>query len=60
MMSLAHAEARAGGYPEVRVGVRSQLPDNLRFYKRLGYRIVAEHRQAENDAIVWIELARSV
>ncbi len=57
LMAWVHARARAEGYSEVRVGVRQQLPENLRFYQRLGYRVIAEHRHPGYPDVTWIELA---
>jgi ribosomal protein S18 acetylase RimI-like enzyme len=48
------------GYTEVRIGVRAQLPGNIRLYQRLGYRIVAEHRHEGYDRTTWIEMFLSV
>jgi len=59
-MAWAHDAARAEGYTEVRVGVRRQLPENLAFYQRLGYQVVAPHRHPGHAEVTWIELARSV
>ena len=56
MMRWTHDYARAQGFSEVRVGVRPQLVANLRFYQRLGYRIVAEHRHPGYDRTTWIEM----
>jgi len=60
LMAWVHDAARAEGYREVRVGVRRQLPANIAFYQRLGYRIVAQHRHPGYADVTWIELARSV
>ena len=56
LMDWAHDQAQASGYPEVRVGVRRQLPGNLRFYEKLGYRVIAEHRHPGYSDVTWIEL----
>ncbi len=57
LMAWVHDYARAAGYPEVRVGVRRQLPGNLRFYQQVGYRVIAEHRHPGYDEVTWIEMA---
>lgn len=60
LMQWAHDYARSLGYTEVRIGVRAQLPGNIRLYQRLGYRIVAEHRHEGYDRTTWIEMFLSV
>jgi GNAT superfamily N-acetyltransferase len=60
LMDWIHSYARAEGYPEVRVGVRRQLPDNLRFYQALGYTVVAEHHHPGYREVTWDEMRRSV
>ena len=56
LMEWIHDYAREAGYREVRVGVRRQLPGNLRFYEQLGYRVIAEHRHPGYDEVTWIEM----
>jgi GNAT superfamily N-acetyltransferase len=56
LMRWAHDFARHAGVPEVRVGVRLQLPGNRRFYERLGYTVLAEHRHPGYRDITWIEM----
>lgn len=58
LMNWVHAYARRAGYPEVRIGVRLQLPGNLRFYEGLGYRIIAEHRHPGYSQVTWVEMSR--
>ncbi len=59
-MAWALEYARAQGYREVRVGVRHQLPSNLRFYQELGYTVVAEHHYPGYREVTWDEMRRSV
>ena len=59
LMDWAQKEAARRGCSEVWVGVRAQLPRNLEFYQRLGYRVVAEHRHPKTQEIVWYEMTRS-
>jgi len=59
-MELAHEFAGREGYREVRVGVRTQLPGNVRFYEELGYRRIAEHRHPGYRDVTWLEMAREV
>jgi len=59
-MNWIHDYARAQGYAEVRVGVRRQLPSNFRFYLRLGYTVIAEHRHPGYREVTWEEMRRSV
>jgi ribosomal protein S18 acetylase RimI-like enzyme len=60
LMDWIHNYARAEGYPEVRVGVRRQLPSNLRFYQALGYTVVAEHHHPGYREVTWDEMRRPV
>lgn len=60
LMEWIHGYAHAEGYAEVRVGVRRQLPGNLRFYQELGYAVIAEHRHPGTSAVTWDELRRPV
>jgi hypothetical protein len=59
-MNWVHDYAHAQGFAEVCVGVRRQLPGNLRFYQRLGYSVVAEHRHRGYREVTWDEMRRSV
>ena len=59
-MAWAHDYAQAQGFAEVRVGVRRQLPGNLRFYQRLGYTVVAEHYHPGYRAATWDEMRLSL
>jgi len=59
-MAWAHDYATSLGYSEVRVGVRRQLPGNLRFYAALGYTVVAEHCHPGYHEVTWVEMRRSV
>jgi ribosomal protein S18 acetylase RimI-like enzyme len=60
LMAWARDYAHAQGFAEVRVGVRRQIPGNLRFYQRLGYTVVAEHRHPGYREVTWDEMRRSV
>lgn len=60
LMDWIHEYAHRQGYLEVRVGVRRQLPSNFRFYQRLGYTVIAEHRHPGHREVTWDELGRSV
>lgn len=60
LMAWVHDYARGAGYQEVRVGVRRQLPGNLRFYEQLGYRVIAEHRHPGHDEVTWIEMGAAL
>jgi ribosomal protein S18 acetylase RimI-like enzyme len=60
LMRWAHDHARTAGLPEVRIGVRLQLPGNLRFYQRLGYQVLGEHRHPGYDRVTWVEMGRAV
>jgi GNAT superfamily N-acetyltransferase len=60
LMAWSHTYAHAQGYPEVRVGVRRQLPGNFRFYQQLGYAAIAEHHHPGYREVTWDELRRPV
>jgi GNAT superfamily N-acetyltransferase len=60
LMQWAHDYARTGGLAEVRIGVRLQLPGNLRFYQQLGYQVLAEHRHPGYNRVTWVEMGRPV
>jgi predicted N-acetyltransferase YhbS len=56
LMERVERHAREAGYPAVVLGVRLELPDNLRFYARLGYRIVGEesHPGYTRPTFAWL------
>ena len=58
LMEWAHSYARSLGVPEVRLGVRDQLPGNRAFYEGLGYTVFAAHRHPELGRVWWYELRR--
>ena len=60
LMRWAEDEARRRGCPEVSVGVRTALPRNLRFYSRLGYEVVAEHRHPGYSHPTWVTMRKRV
>lgn len=43
LMDAVERQAREDGFPATVVGVRLQLPHNVRFFEQRGYRIYAEH-----------------
>jgi hypothetical protein len=49
-MERVERHACEAGYPAVILGVRLELPDNVRFYARRGYRIVGEERHPGYNA----------
>ncbi len=51
LMAAAEEHARRVGEKELWLGVRTALPDNLAFYRRLGYEPVVDHG-------FWIELSK--
>jgi GNAT superfamily N-acetyltransferase len=60
LMEWAEGEARRCGRPAVEVGVRIALPDNVAFYRALGYDVVAEHAHAGYDHPTWYEMRKPV
>ena len=51
MVEHAERRARDDGRPEIRLGVRDELPDNLEMFQHLGYQVVTVHE-------FWIELRK--
>jgi len=60
LMAWIHNYAHGEGYQAVRLGVRRQLPRNQRFYERLGYEVIAEHRHPGFADVTWVEMRRPV
>jgi ribosomal protein S18 acetylase RimI-like enzyme len=58
-MAWAEQEARRRGCAAVAVGVRTTLPGNLAFYRRLGYEVVGERRHDGYDRTTWLALRKS-
>jgi predicted N-acetyltransferase YhbS len=56
LMERVERHACEAGYPAVVLGVRLELPDNLRFYARRGYRIVGEesHPGYTTPTFAWL------
>lgn len=59
LMRWAERLASARGLPEVRLGVRAQLPGNRAFYERLGYRVLRAHPRPGSDEVHWLEMVTS-
>jgi ribosomal protein S18 acetylase RimI-like enzyme len=60
LMRWIERHAAQRGLEEVRLGVRAQLPGNLRFYEGLGYEVIREHRYPGTSEVHWLEMARKV
>jgi ribosomal protein S18 acetylase RimI-like enzyme/glutaredoxin len=60
LMRWAERQAAEHGLPEVRLGVREQLPGNRAFYETLGYRVIRPHLRPGTDQVHWLEMSRSV
>jgi ribosomal protein S18 acetylase RimI-like enzyme len=55
LMRRIEAIAREGGCGEIRLGVRMALPDNLAFYRSLGYEVVqTEPHPRGGDTVAWM------
>jgi predicted N-acetyltransferase YhbS len=56
LMERVERHARESGYPALVLGVRLELPDNMRFYARLGYRVVGEesHPGYTRPTFAWL------
>ena len=56
LMERVERHACEAGYPAVILGMRLELPDNLRFFARLGYRIVGEasHPGYTTPTFAWL------
>jgi ribosomal protein S18 acetylase RimI-like enzyme len=59
LMAALDEAVQALGVLEARVGVRASLPSNLRFYERLGYRVLTS-RQYPTGTDVDITLSKSL
>lgn len=60
LITRVERQAAAEGYPAVVVGVRTQLPGNLRFFTRLGYHIHAEHSHPGYDRPTYVRLRKDL
>jgi GNAT superfamily N-acetyltransferase len=58
LMRWAERRALELGLPEVRLGVREQLPGNRAFYEKLGYRVIRAHPRPGSDQVHWFEMGR--
>lgn len=58
LMGWAEAEARRRRHRDVTVGVRLALPQNIRFYRRLGYEIVSEHAHTGYRRSTWVKMRK--
>jgi hypothetical protein len=60
-MVCVERHAREADYPAVILGARLDLPDNLRFYARLGCRIVGEesHPGYTTPTFAWLRKDRT-
>jgi len=58
LMRWAERQAAARGLPEVRLGVREQLPGNRAFYEKLGYRVLQRHLRPGTSEVHWLEMSR--
>ncbi|MCW3052860.1 MAG: Acetyltransferase [Chthonomonadales bacterium] len=58
LMVLLEAIARLTGRPRLRLGTRMRMEKNVALYRRLGYKIVEQHRHPRgSDIVVWLEKA---
>jgi len=60
LMAQVERHARAEGYPAVVVGVRLGLPRNLRFFQKLGFRIISEHSHAGHEQPTYVRLCKDL
>jgi predicted N-acetyltransferase YhbS len=60
LMEAVEQGARDAGYPAVVVGVRLQLPQNLRFFQRRGYSIYAEHSHPGYERPTYVRLRKDL
>jgi GNAT superfamily N-acetyltransferase len=60
LMRWAERLAAARGLPEVRLGVRAQLPGNRAFYERLGYQVLRGHPRPGGGEVHWLEMGRPI
>ena len=57
LAGLVEAEARRSGFAKLRLRARLQLPQNLKFFARLGFRPVGEGAHARHESILLEHLA---
>lgn len=60
LLAALDAQARARGLPEVRVEVRLSLPDNVAFFRRLGFRTISEQPHPRGPAYWTVVLGKPV
>jgi len=60
LMRWAERKAASEGLPEVRLGVRRQVPGNRSFYEKLGYGVIREHPYPGSDQVHWLEMGRPI
>jgi ribosomal protein S18 acetylase RimI-like enzyme len=60
LMRWSEDHARALGLPAIEIGVRLQLPENLRFYEHLGYQITAYERHEGYDQPTFAAMRKDV
>lgn len=59
MLRFVHAWAEQAGLPEVRLVSREVLGSNLRYYEKLGYRVVSRQPHPAGEAII-VEFVRQI
>jgi GNAT superfamily N-acetyltransferase len=60
LMAWAEAEARRRGCPGLTVGVRVALPDNLAWFRRLGFGVTGEHSHDGFMHPTWLSLRKEL
>lgn len=59
LVDAVEAQARALHLPTVRLGVRTQLPGNLRLFEHLGYRVIREESHPGHTEPTFLILEKS-
>jgi GrpB-like predicted nucleotidyltransferase (UPF0157 family)/GNAT superfamily N-acetyltransferase len=60
LVTYVETQARAGGSPRVRLGVRLQLPTNQVFYRSLGYSVTSHHSHPGYSYPTYVSMTKDV
>ncbi len=60
LVTFVETQARVGGSPRVRLGVRLQLPTNQVFYRSLGYTVTSHHSHPGYSYPTYVSMTKDV
>lgn len=60
LVTFVETQARVGGSPRVRLGVRLQLPTNQVFYRSLGYAVTSHHSHPGYSYPTYVSMTKDV